>query len=104
VGLGGIVTVLVAVVLGKVWGRRGTLLRGGLVSAHSALAFFCFVTVCYLSTDVIVWALALILALLVAQSRIDAGIHSRREVLIGAAVALVVGVALYSTLAVRTGG
>lgn len=104
VALGGLVTVVVAVILGKLWGGRGTLIRGGLVSAHSALAFFCFVSVCYLTTNAVVWALALVLALLVAQSRVDAGIHTRREVVIGAVVALVVGVALYGTLAMRMGG
>lgn len=104
VALGGVVTVVVAVILGKLWGRRGTLTRGGLVSAHSALAFFCFISVCYLTGDVIVWGLSLVLALLVAQSRVEAGIHSRREVLIGAAVAVVVGLALYGTLSMRVGG
>jgi hypothetical protein len=34
---------------------------------------------------------------------VDAGIHTVREVLIGAAVALVVGFALYGALAMRAG-
>jgi len=103
IGLVGVVTVVVAIILGKIWGRHGTLTRGGLVSAHSALAFFCFVSIWFLTPDVIIRSLAFVLALLVAQSRVDAGIHTVREVVIGTVVALVVGFTLYGILA-RAGG
>jgi len=73
------------------------------VSAHSALAFFCFVSIWFLTPDVIIRSLAFVLALLVAQSRVDAGIHTVREVVIGTVVALVVGFTLYGILA-RAGG
>ena len=104
VGLVGIVTVVAAIILGKFWGGHGSLTRGGLVSAHSALAFFAFVSICFLTPDIIVRALGLVLALLVAQSRVDAGIHTMREVIIGSVVALVVGGGLYGLLAMRAGG
>jgi diacylglycerol kinase (ATP) len=99
----GLVSVFVAVILGKLWGGSGTLTRGGAVSAHSALAFFCFVTIWFLTPDTLERALALILAVLVAQSRVDAGIHTVKEVLIGAVVALVTGFALYGALVMRHG-
>ena len=73
------------------------------MSAHSALAFFCFVTIWFLTPDTLERALALILAVLVAQSRVDAGIHTVKEVLIGAVVALVTGFALYGALVMRHG-
>jgi len=104
IGLVGIVTVVAAVILGKFWGGHGSLTRGGLVSAHSALAFFAFVSICFLTPDIIVRALGLVLALLVAQSRVDAGIHTLREVIIGLVVALLVGGGLYGFLAMRAGG
>jgi diacylglycerol kinase (ATP) len=104
VALAGVVTVIVAVILGKLWGGHGTLTKGGVVSAHSALGFFCLVSVWFLTQDILVTGLALVLAMLVAQSRIQAGIHTVREVLIGVAVALVVGVGIYSVLAMRAGG
>lgn len=97
----GITTVIVAVVLAKLWSGHWDLTRGGLVSAHSALAFFCFITVVFVSPDPIVWILAFVLAVLVAQSRVEAGIHNIREVLIGAAVALVLGGFLYLALTMR---
>jgi diacylglycerol kinase (ATP) len=99
----GTVSVVVAVILGKLWGQTGSLTRGGAISAHSALAFFCFVSIWFLTRDIIPRALAFVLAVLVAQSRVDAGIHTAREVLIGALVALVVGFALYGALIMRAG-
>jgi diacylglycerol kinase (ATP) len=104
VALVGAITIIVAVVLGKLWsGSAEKLTRGGVVSAHSALAFFLFVSVAYLTKDVVSSAMAFLLAVMVAQSRVEAGIHRAREVLIGAGVALVVGVALYAVLAMRGG-
>jgi diacylglycerol kinase (ATP) len=99
----GVTTVLVAVILAKLWGGRGSLTRGGIVSAHSALAFFCFVTIWFLTPDFVARSLAFIMAVLVAQSRVDAGIHTVREVLIGALVALVIGFSLYGALVMRAG-
>jgi diacylglycerol kinase (ATP) len=103
IGLVGVVTVVVAVILGKIWGGHGSLTRGGLVSAHSALAFFCFISIWFLTTDPITRGLAFVLAVLVAQSRVEAGIHTVREVIIGTLVALVVGVLLYGLLTMRAG-
>jgi diacylglycerol kinase (ATP) len=100
----GAITVLIAVLLAKVWEGHWQLTRGGMVSAHSAVAFFCFVSVCFLTTDVLVWVMALVPAVLVAQSRVETGAHSVREVLIGVVVALVVGGGLYGFLAMRGGG
>lgn len=99
----GAITVLVAVVLAKLWGGHRDLTRGGWMSAHTALAFFCFISVCYLTQDPVICALSFVLAVLVAQSRVDAGIHTLRDVLIGAAVAVIVGATLYSLLAMRAG-
>jgi diacylglycerol kinase (ATP) len=84
----------VVVALGKVYGGRGTLLRGGVVSGHSALAFLLFGSIFYLTHgEPVTSVIALLLALLVSQSRVDAGIHTVREVVTGALLAmLVIGV------------
>jgi len=100
----GVITVVIAVLLAKVWEGHWQLTRGGMVSAHTAVAFFCFVSVCFWTSDVLVWVMALVPAILVAQSRVETGAHSVREVLIGAIVALVVGGGLYGILAMRGGG
>jgi len=91
----GLALLLVLVVLGKLYGGRGTPLRGGVISGHSALAFFLFGSIFFLSRSPLVSLLALLLALLVSQSRLDAGIHTAREVIFGALLALVVSALIF---------
>jgi len=65
---------------------RGSFLRGGAISGHSALAFFCATCLFFVMQNR-VWALlAFIMAGLVAQSRVEGRIHSLREVVLGAGV------------------
>ena len=63
----GAACITVAVILAKLWSGHWNLAKGGLVSAHSALAFFCFISVVYIVNDPIVWVLAFVLAVLVAR-------------------------------------
>jgi diacylglycerol kinase (ATP) len=89
--------VVLIVIATKAWTGRGTPLRGGLPSGHAALAFAGWVAVTYLIGDqhrFVVSALALLMALLVAQTRVESGVHSTLEVVyggvLGALVTLVV--------------
>jgi diacylglycerol kinase (ATP) len=87
----------VIVVIGtKAYTGRGTPLRGGLPSGHAALAFAGWMAVTFLVPDThrfAISAVTFVMALLVAQTRIEAGVHSALEVLyggvLGATVALV---------------
>jgi diacylglycerol kinase (ATP) len=84
-----LVLVVLLVIATKAWTGRGTPLRGGLPSGHAALAFAGWVAVTYLIGDphrFIVSSLTLIMALLVAQTRVESGIHSLLEVTYGGAV------------------
>lgn len=84
----GVAVLAIVVVLGKLRVEKGTVGRGGIISAHTALAFLLFGSIYFLSHDPLISLLALLLALLVGQSRIDAGIHNVREVALGAIIAL----------------
>lgn len=86
--------VSLVVVVSKVRVQKGTLVKGGVVSAHSALGFMLSGMIWVLSTNALLGGLALGLALLVAQSRVDTGVHTLREVLLGALIGLVVTLAL----------
>jgi diacylglycerol kinase (ATP) len=88
----------VIVVIGtKAWTGRGTPLRGGLPSGHSAIAFAGWMAATYVLHDsehrFLVSSLTFIMAVLVAQTRIESGVHSTLEVayggLLGALVTLV---------------
>jgi diacylglycerol kinase (ATP) len=81
-----LVLVVLLVIATKAWTGRGTPLRGGLPSGHAALAFAGWIAVTYIVGDqhrFVVSSLTLIMALLVAQTRVESGIHSLLEVAYG---------------------
>ncbi len=83
---------------------RGSPLRGGWPSGHAAVAFAAWMAITLVLGDTehrfLVSSLTLIMALLVAQTRIEAGVHSTLEVasggLLGALVTLVVFQGFYA--------
>jgi len=75
--------------------RRGTLWRGGMISGHTAFGFLIATAIAIVTHDVGITALALALALLVSQSRIQARIHSPLEVLIGGVLGIIVAFVLF---------
>ncbi len=93
----GILIVALLVVTSKLMTGRSNagLLRGGVVSGHSALGFFLAVTIIFAAGNWFISLLALLMALLIAQSRVEAGVHTLREVALGALVAIVVSSAVY---------
>ncbi len=86
---------LVLVLVWKMVGGKGTLTQGGVVSFHSAIAFFLACTVVFFSSNVFAAFLAVVLAALVAQSRVEARIHTLQEVVIGALLALFLSAGVY---------
>jgi diacylglycerol kinase (ATP) len=82
-----VLTVLI-VIFTKAVTHRGTPLRGGLPSGHAALAFagWMALTLFVEQQRFLVSSIAFVLALLVAQTRVESGIHSGLEVLSGALV------------------
>jgi diacylglycerol kinase (ATP) len=91
--------VILAVIAVKALTRRGTPLRGGLPSGHAALAFSGWIAITFLTEDfnhrVLVSTVAFIMAILVAQTRVESGIHSTLEVALGAALGTAVTVVLF---------
>jgi diacylglycerol kinase (ATP) len=92
-----LVLTVIAVIGTKAYTGRGTPLRGGLPSGHSALAFAGWVAATYVAGNqhrFLVSTIALIMAFLVAQTRVESGVHSFLEVtygaMLGAFAALVV--------------
>lgn len=94
-----LILVATMVVLWKIAGGKGKLWRGGIVSGHAALGFFLATTILFMSKKVVVGALAFLLAALVAQSRVEGGIHTLGEVVTGALLATVVSCLAYYVLA-----
>jgi diacylglycerol kinase (ATP) len=94
----------VIVVIGtKALTGRGTPLRGGLPSGHSAVAFSGWMAATYVLSDsdhrFLVSSLTFLMALLVAQSRIEAGVHSTLEVAYGGLIGALLTLVLFQLLA-----
>lgn len=71
------------VVIIKSFLGRGEPLHGGMPSGHAAVSFSILISVIYLTRDVAVIILVLLLCILVAESRVRLKIHSIPEVIIG---------------------
>jgi diacylglycerol kinase (ATP) len=92
-----LVLTVILVIATKAFTGRGTPLRGGVPSGHAALAFAAWMAATYVADAkhrFLISSLALIMAFLVAQTRVESGVHSALEVtygaLVGALVTLVV--------------
>ncbi len=84
-----LVLTTIVVIATKAYTGRGTPLRGGLPSGHAALAFAGWMAITYIAganDRFVVSSVALILAFLVAQTRVESGVHSALEVTYGALV------------------
>jgi len=90
---------VVMTVIWKVAGGRGKIWKGGAVSMHSAIGFFMACTIFFMSKQIAVGIMAFLLAVLIAQSRVEGGIHSLREVIVGALLATSVAVVVFWVLA-----
>lgn len=94
-----LVIVIMAAVAVKALTHRGTPFHGGLPSAHAAVAFAAWVAITFVAANtgyaLPISAIALFLAVLVGQSRIQAGIHSVLEVSVGAALGIVITIVLF---------
>lgn len=87
--------VFVVVIIGKGLGKHGQVTQGGLVSGHAAYGFFLATCVFFMTDNVSVSAIAILLAAMVAQSRWEAKIHSVFELTLGATVGVMLGLLLF---------
>ena len=96
-----LVLIILIVIASKALTGRGTPLSGGLPSRHAALAFGGATAIIFIVDEqrVVVAFVALIMALLVAQTRVEAGIHTVTEVALGALIGTLVTMILFQVLA-----
>jgi diacylglycerol kinase (ATP) len=94
-----LVLTTVIVIAAKAYTGRGRPLSGGLPSGHAAVAFAGWMAATYILGDSTHWflisSLTFIMALLVAQTRIESGIHSFLEVLSGGVLGALVTLVLF---------
>ena len=78
-----LILVFGATIIGKMLSRKGTPLRGGMPSGHSAIAFAIWTVIVFLTNNSIVIALTFVMAFLIARHRIKSSIHTIWEVVAG---------------------
>jgi diacylglycerol kinase (ATP) len=96
-----LVLTVIIVIVTKAWTGKGTPLRGGLPSGHAAVGFAGWMAATYIVNDshrFVISALTFIMALLVAQTRVESGVHSALEVAYGGALGALVTLALFQVL------
>ncbi len=98
VATAGFVLLLSLILIWKLLGRKGSLLHGGVVSGHAALASFLATSVFFVSDKIVAAGLALVVAFLVSQSRVEGKIHTVQEVLIGAFLGVIVTLLMFAVL------
>lgn len=93
-----IITIIAAITVKAATGR-GTPLRGGLPSGHAAAAFSAWTAITVVADPLrhapLISTLAFLMAMLVAQSRVEARIHSGVEVAAGAVLGTAITIALF---------
>jgi diacylglycerol kinase (ATP) len=94
-----LVVVILLVIAVKAITGRGTPLRGGLPSGHAALAFAGWAAITFVTEGftyrVLVSTVAFIMACLVAQTRVESGMHSGVEVVLGGVLGSVTTLVLF---------
>ena len=95
----GFILLATMITMWKVAGGKGKLWKGGVVSGHSAVGFFLATTIMMISGKIAAGVLAFLLAVLIAQSRVEGGIHTLREVVTGALLATGIAFIVYLVLA-----
>jgi diacylglycerol kinase (ATP) len=96
-----LVLVSLIVIATKAWTGSGTPLRGGLPSGHAAIAFAGWMAATYVINDqhrFLISSLTFVMALLVAQTRVESGVHSAMEVLYGGALGALVTLGVFQLL------
>jgi diacylglycerol kinase (ATP) len=94
-----LVLVAIAVLLGKAFTRAPNKFLGGMPSGHAAVSFAGWVAVSFVAAEGrfggLISLITLLMALLVCQSRIEAGIHTTYEVAAGAILGTLLAVAVF---------
>ena len=98
-----LVLTIIAVIATKAISGRGTPLRGGLPSGHAAIAFAAWMAATWVLADsrhrFLISSLTFLLALLVAQTRVESGVHSTLEVVYGGLLGSLVTLVLFQVFA-----
>ncbi len=90
-----LIVVIFTIIGIKAYLGRGTPLQGGMPSGHAAIAFSLATAITFISENMFISTLSVLMALLVSQSRIETKIHSFFEVVIGGILGILITVIFF---------
>jgi len=90
-----LVVVLILVVIMKAFFGKGTPLKGGMPSGHAAVSFSVWMAVTLISESFMPSLLVFVLAVIIAQSRVNVGAHKPLEVIAGALLGITITFLLF---------
>jgi diacylglycerol kinase (ATP) len=97
--------IVLIVLLGKALTHSPNSFAGGMPSGHAAVAFAGWVAASFIAVEGgarsyagLVSVISLLMALLVCQSRVESGLHSVYQVLMGAVIGVLVTTAAFQLL------
>lgn len=90
-----LIVVIFAVIAVKAYFGRGTPLQGGMPSGHAAVAFSLATAITFISENMFIATLSVLMALLVSQSRIEAKIHSVFEIVVGGILGILITIIFF---------
>lgn len=95
--LAALLLVFIAVIIMKsrFMKKGGNYIQGGMPSGHTALAFSLFTAIAFVSQDAVASTFAAVMALIVAESRMETKVHTFAEVIIGALMGIVITVIVF---------
>lgn len=84
--------------LGKIISQKGTPMRGGMPSGHSALAFSIWTIIVFSTSNPLIIILSFLMAAVIARSRLSQRIHGLWEIIAGALMGFLVTLLLFQLL------
>ena len=90
-----LVIISILTIVGKSLFRKGSPLHGGMPSFHSAFAFGGVTMVAFITQNIILTGLTLIMAIIIADSRFREAIHTKFEIFIGAVLGIIITVLMF---------
>lgn len=89
-----IITIFATIAL-KAYFGKGTPVQGGMPSGHAAVAFSLATAITFITENMFISTLSILMALLVCQSRIESKIHSFFEVVVGGFLGIIIAIILF---------
>lgn len=91
----GLTVLLIIALKSRYSTNRGSYFQGGTVSGHTAISFLMATIIGFNSKNLLVISLGYLLALLVAESRVEGKIHKPADTLVGAILGILVAIFIF---------